>query len=251
MAYRIWSHNCIACGLSLSSSIQKKAMLTKLGCLSGSRFDVKKESTIETSRICSRCATFLPIHYPISWQEYSDISLEVLSCFYYKKPINHLLLQLKFQQKPYISESLAQLCYLLLQRILGEMKGKYILVPVPISRERMKERGYNQAALIAERLGELAEIPCVTDLLERIKNTRRQTEMKSRLERLSNVKDAFRIRDEVYSEYGSAFFYSKEIILFDDVLTTGMTIESAAQPLNALGLSVKALTIASEKHNFR
>lgn len=101
------------------------------------------------------------------------------------------------------------------------------LVPIPLHRRRRAERGYNQAQLLAEALGERLKVPVCTNLLAREKNT---TPLKCQNyeERQNNLKKAFKIvQNDVKL---------KTIILVDDIYTTGSTVDEAALSLRAAGV---------------
>lgn len=97
------------------------------------------------------------------------------------------------------------------------------IIPVPLHPKRYKERGYNQAEVIANGLSEAMGVPVVTDVLLRNINTQTQTK-KSRTERMKNMEGAFSIRNLEKIQKG-------HILLLDDVLTTGATLETCAQTL--------------------
>jgi ComF family protein len=103
------------------------------------------------------------------------------------------------------------------------------LVPVPLSRGRQRERGFNQSTVIAKRLAELWKIPLWTDVLERAQSTRSQTQLTPG-ERLGNVAGAFSAPMEVRSKLRGA-----HLVLVDDVVTTGATLRAAASALFAAG----------------
>jgi ComF family protein len=109
------------------------------------------------------------------------------------------------------------------------------LVPVPLHPLRRRERGYNQAELLARAIGQRMEIP-VLDILRRVRNTTTQTHF-DRKERMKNLSRAFKISsDQSIKE--------SQILLVDDVLTTGSTLDECAKVLLAAGAgSVYALAI--------
>ena len=106
--------------------------------------------------------------------------------------------------------------------------GDY-LVPIPLHRRKLRERGYNQAELIARGLSEVTNIPVRADLVRRKKFTQTQT-MLSLEERKKNLDDAFEVRASDLSE-----IRGKTFILIDDIITTGATIESCGRELRAAG----------------
>ncbi len=110
------------------------------------------------------------------------------------------------------------------------------VVPVPLHPARKRERGFNQAELLAEMLAAHTGIPCAP-VLERIRYTTTQTAF-DRSERMENLHDAFRLRKK-------ADVRGWRVLLIDDVLTTGSTLSECARVLKAQGaLSVHAATAA-------
>ena len=111
-----------------------------------------------------------------------------------------------------------------------------LVVPVPLHPARKRERGFNQAEVIAQLLSERAGLP-MRDALERIRYTTTQTAY-DRGERMENLRDAFRLRKKVDVR-------SSRVLLIDDVLTTGSTLSECARVLKAAGaISVHAATAA-------
>jgi ComF family protein len=120
---------------------------------------------------------------------------------------------------------------------LTEVCGALPLVPVPVHAARERQRGYNQAALLAHALGAGAGLP-VLDLLERGRSTVRQHGL-GKAARLHNLRGAFMMRSGVRAP--------PDVILVDDILTTSATLEACAQVLRAAGAaSVYGFAIARE-----
>ena len=111
-----------------------------------------------------------------------------------------------------------------------------VVVPVPLHATRLRERGYNQAALLARELAQRAELPVNERTLVRKRATAPQVELGAR-ERRENMHDAFGCSDGALAE--------KRVLLIDDVCTTGATLEACAIALRESGAhSVQALTLA-------
>jgi ComF family protein len=111
-----------------------------------------------------------------------------------------------------------------------------LLVPVPLGPKRLKQRGYNQAELLARPLAMAMGVRYAPDALERVRDTRSQVGL-SRTERQDNVRSAFRSK--------AARVRGRTILLVDDVATTGSTLSSCAEALYASGAQdVLALTVA-------
>ena len=104
-----------------------------------------------------------------------------------------------------------------------------VLVPVPLHKRKLRERGYNQSELIARGISQTTGIPIRTDLVRRSKYTQTQTAL-SLEERQKNMEDAF-----VFGFPMSFNVGGKTIIVVDDIVTTGSTIESCAEILKRAG----------------
>ena len=116
------------------------------------------------------------------------------------------------------------------------MTGPVPLVPVPVHRERMRERGYNQAELIARALGAAVGLPAV-DLLERVRPTTKQHRL-DRAARLANLRAAFAVRPRAPPP---------AVIVVDDIMTTTATLEACASVLRAAGVhDVYGFAVARE-----
>ncbi len=114
-----------------------------------------------------------------------------------------------------------------------------VIVPVPLHPSRQRQRGYNQAALLSRELGALLQRPVVEGVLVRIRATAPQVDL-SVQERRKNVRDAFRCTGRDLAEV--------QVLLVDDVCTSGSTLESACAALRESGTSsVWAYTLARAK----
>ena len=126
-----------------------------------------------------------------------------------------------------------------LDGFLAELGGSHtpqLLVPVPCSAQRMRKRGYNQAAILAQKLAQNSLIPVAEDALTREKDTQAMRNMSSS-ERQKNLKKAFHA-------YGNSVRL-KSIMLIDDIYTTGATIDACAGALLEAGAKeVSFLTLA-------
>lgn len=187
--------------------------------------------------ICRECMTFIPFrskdnliiscidkHLNSHPMKYSKANIPVYAACKYEDPLKKALLDLKFYEASYYREFFA---YLLVFVFSDEIKNHDCIIPVPLHKNRKKERGYNQSELIAEKISEITGIELYKDILLREKYTQRQSEMKTESDRAKNVSDVFFC--ESYEK-----ILNKKILLLDDVLTSGSTMCYAA---NALLLS--------------
>lgn len=162
----------------------------------------------------------------------------VTACFFFAKTgkVQNLIHQLKYKGNKEAGIFLGQQ--------IGEsikeaplFQGIDYLIPVPLHPKREKKRGYNQSLMIAQGINEVTGIPVGDQFLVRAVYTETQTK-KSAEERFKNVKDIFEL-------YQAEKLEGKHILLIDDVLTTGATLESCAHKLeNIPGIIISAATAA-------
>jgi ComF family protein len=112
--------------------------------------------------------------------------------------------------------------------------GRRVVAPVPTTVERVRSRGYNQAALLARRVAQVCRLPLVAPL-QRVRAGRSQTRLSPR-ERAENVRGVFR---PVAGDDGD--LSGADVLLVDDVLTTGATASEAATALSEMGASTVTL----------
>ena len=114
-----------------------------------------------------------------------------------------------------------------------------VLIPVPLHPHRLRERGYNQSALITRELGTLVNLPVLEHSLVRLKDTPAQARTANVKVRRDNVAGAFACLDRKLKD--------KQVLLIDDVCTTGATLDSSANALRKVGVaSIWGLTVARE-----
>ncbi len=112
-----------------------------------------------------------------------------------------------------------------------------MIIPLPLFAEREKKRGYNQATQIAIGLSLQLKIPVVEDVIIRIKKTATQTH-KSRIQRWKNMESTFEIREPLR-------IIGKHVLLVDDVVTTGASLEACARVLqNVPGVKISIACLA-------
>lgn len=184
--------------------------------------------------ICKRCG--IPLKTQTTNCNCSEVftHLDSLRSFaYYEESIRTAIKQFKFNRDFALSKSLA--IYLINLYNGYKIEGDTV-IPVPLNPNRLRERGFNQAALLAKVFAKEVELPCETQALFRKKNTRSQVGL-SRKARLMNVNTAFIANPPLVE--------GKHIILIDDVSTTGATLEACAKALKFAGAkTVNGLTVA-------
>lgn len=186
--------------------------------------------------VCQRCG--LPLRGRDSCrgcQEWRDLD-GLRSLFRFEGVARRAVHSLKYENLKALARPLAELMavYLRQNPVPAEL-----IVPVPLHRRRLRERGYNQSALVAQELGRLCDISVTERVLMRSRYTPPQMEAASAELRRRNVSGAFACRGDGVRQ--------RDVLLIDDVCTTGATLESCAAALKAGGaISVWALTIARE-----
>ena len=179
---------------------------------------------------CDHCARVVPASVPRCGE-----CLRTASAFDaciagadYADPWDQLIAGFKFHQK---TELAAVLCELVARAVVGSGREPrpQLLVPVPLSNERLRERGYNQAWELARRLGRRFDIAARVDLLQRSRDTPHQIGM-TRAERERNLRDAFWLEPRQRHRLQGA-----HVALIDDVFTTGDTAHAAALALKRAG----------------
>jgi len=201
------------------------------------------------SMLCIRCIAGLPetnfsVHAgnPIEKMLWGRIPLAGATATYYfskESLIQHLVHQFKYKGNKDLG----------LQ--LGRLLGKYLvqsdrfnaeaLVPLPLFEVKEKRRGYNQATVLCDGIAEIMKIPVLKNAVSRPQHTDTQTK-KGRLERWQNMEGKFVLQDE-------KAIADKHLLLVDDVITTGATLEACGTELlkgNNVKLSIATLCVASD-----
>jgi ComF family protein len=163
-------------------------------------------------------------------------SIPVYSLGEYQDPLRTLILA-KHRSRACVAHELG---LLLAEHHCFEKIACDVLVPIPLHRWRKARRGYNQAMVMAKALGDKRNI-MVIDLLRRSKNTKFQADL-SLQERAENVRGVFEL---TLFENQREAFEGKNIVLIDDLVTTGSTLKEAAKVIKMLKpASITALVVA-------
>lgn len=184
--------------------------------------------------VCKSCRTSLPVFNRDERQKNLPGLDSCTSLLEYKGNVRQSILRYKFNGLSFYSSVYTDLMITRLDR--EEYVCDYVTW-VPLSRKRLRNRGYDQAKLLSEEFATRAGLPC-EELLKKVRNTAPQSGTGSRVERKSNIKDAYRTVQEEK-------IIGKTILLVDDIVTTGATLSECAQALKRAGANqVRALTLA-------
>ena len=200
--------------------------------------------------ICLNCLYTLPKIEPHHKKEieqifWGKIDIERAASFmYYRKgsPYNALMHKLKYKDVPEVGTRLAEMAAKELMDS-GFFNGITRIVPLPLSKKKLRKRGYNQSEYIAMGLSNITGISVDTSLVKRDIANETQTH-KNRDERWENVKDIFSVN-------GNFSLEDEHVLLVDDILTTGATICSCAATLQKeRGCKISIFTLAYTYNGF-
>lgn len=155
-------------------------------------------------------------------------------CAPYSGALRTALHRYKFCDRTDLAASFALMLSTQLRRV--SLTDFQAVVPVPLSKERLKQRGYNQSELIARLVAKEFHVPCISNALIRTRNTQQQA-MLHKGQRSKNVRGAFALRD-------ADALRDMRVLLVDDIFTTGATMREAAKILSVSAETVIACAIA-------
>ncbi|MBI4120812.1 MAG: ComF family protein [Parcubacteria group bacterium] len=199
----------------------------------------------EGSIVCDECFPELP-PAPQNWSRRPS-GLPIEAVFDYRDPtVRRGIWLWKYKGRRDILNIFARALYDQLLQDLGDQalfsgNAPFLLVPIPLAFWRRRMRGFNQTEMLAQVLASLdngGSFIYTPEILKKTRGTEPQTSLMERAARLRNIKDCFCVtKPELVT--------GKNIILLDDVYTTGTTLEGAAKTLRAAGAKkVRAYTIA-------
>jgi len=162
--------------------------------------------------------------------------VRIWSCCIYEGIIKDAILRFKYSENlylvPFFKEVMAKFIKNNIDKDIAD-----VIIPVPLFSSRLREKGFNQSKILADIVKEILNKPILLNALKKVKSTKPQQEL-NRQERLSNLSGAF-------SVFNSKEIKNKNILLIDDVLTTGATLNECARVLKeVLCKEVFALTVA-------
>lgn len=200
--------------------------------------------------ICSVCM----LHLPRTTYQFTPDDNPMAQLFWHLTPVERaaslifyephsetaqIVYQLKYGNRPDIGEDMGRLMAVEMQ--YGRFfDGIDVLVPVPLSSKRLRQRGYNQSEQLASGIREITGLPVITKAIKRKKFVQSQTQLR-RHERQENVSDMFQLKDET-------LLRNKHILLIDDICTTGATLTACIDVIKRIeGIRISVLTFGFTK----
>ncbi len=222
-------------------------------CINCGRVLVERDNCGKRTRelqICTSCLCKLPVRvenerwFPCLSEPYEEDPIpdfSVWALFHYEMPVTLLVKRLKFFSEIYCGQLLADL--------MGREFPKNTpvkwdaVVPVPLSEKRLRKRGYNQAEVLAKGISNHLRIPLCNNVIRKVRHTNQQSRYKEPEERRKNVEGAYAIEE-------SWDITGWNILLVDDILTTGSTLHEAAKVLFENGAAtVVGVVCATHREN--
>jgi len=194
--------------------------------------------------ICNKCRARLKSEFKFEMDDYTeDVQKNFNEHYYffkYENLIRQQILDLKFHEKPYVYKTIM---YFLKEnkKDLKNLEKYDIIIVVPVSISRKKERGYNQSTILAKEISRIIERPFIENVLYKIKNTVPQSTL-NKEQREQNAKGVYKVNN-------IQKIYNKKILIFDDIYTTGSTLNECAKVLIEQGIKkeqIGVMTIAKD-----
>lgn len=150
----------------------------------------------------------------------------IISAVCYNKIIAKTIFEFKYNEKTFLSKLLSRLLVNSLNKLVDEERITIdYIIPIPIHIKKLRKRGFNQSLLLVKDLSKITNIPYIADLLIKSTYTTSQTTL-TYFERKRNVKSTFRFNEKYKND-----IINKNILIVDDVITTGSTINECAKIL--------------------
>lgn len=218
---------CFSCGRE--NSYICPACLEKIEINNHSRCFVcgKRSPGNRTCQECGRKTNLTGVFIASSWDN---------------QTLRQLIYEYKYRFVKDLAKPLSQIIirYLETNKLTSCPTNELVFVPVPLHRQRLQWRGFNQAELLIKEVADYFEAP-LAQLLERTRDTQPQVEIKKRQERKNNIKEAFLLAKNVASLRTKGLVFDnlpllkeKIVIIVDDISTTGSTLEECAATLKPL-----------------
>ena len=222
---------CCSCHQNLSASEKENGLCSI--CFS--------KILIHTTLFCAICRARLPENKKVC---HKNSSFTLGAATDYEVAARNLIHALKYRKWSRLQTTAAKILIPYLQNLTfkkSDRFSKYLVIPIPLHKNREQSRGFNQSKLIAEIISNQLKLPLITGVLVRVKDTKTQTDFKDWEQRTKNVSGAFQIAKPDLVK-------GKNLILVDDVYTSGSTINEAVQILRAAGAKkITAIVLAKTK----
>lgn len=192
----------------------------------------KQELPYNSGNVCEVCGINIPSAGRCVRCNGKKVYEMARAPFLYDGAIKKIIHNFKYNNAKYLFKPMA--------KYMTDCYNKFnmqadVIVPIPLFKKRLKERGYNQAFKLGEEIGKVLNLPIINGL-ERIKDTPTQTTLDFK-DRKNNVKGAFKALDKT--------FKGKNVLLIDDVYTSGATLKEACKVLKSSGANkIYVLTLA-------
>ena len=193
---------------------------------------------LEGGYLCKECEKLLRLYEISSIKNIKNDNIQMMNIWKYEDLIRKLILQFKFNNKSYLYKTFCEFI-VKNKKIFDFIKSYDIIIPVPMHRKKLKLRGYNQSELIAREIAKKAKIDIDTNILIKIKNNKVQSTLDKK-EREENTKN-------VYKLINQEKIYNKNVLIFDDIFTTGATINSCINEIRKAKVKkIGILTLAKD-----
>ena len=180
---------------------------------------------VSTNWICNKCKNKIKSQHEFIIENYKNNTSffdEHIYMFCYSGKIREAILNYKFNEKSYIYHMFLAILKNNKKK-LDEIKKYDIIMPVPISRKRLKLRGYNQSDIFAKELAKLYNINYDNKIIFKVKDNPAQSEL-NKYERINNVKNVYKIKNTIKIK-------NKNVLVVDDIFTTGNTVNEVSKIL--------------------
>lgn len=210
---------CLSCQAHLEKEEEQKILIC-VKC-------IKKLKT-RSGFVCSKCDKRIPKTVKLGNKSRCCNQIVLIASGYYEGVLRDIIFSLKYKKLTSAKSSLKYIIKSHLNKNTKDALKKFIIIPIPLYSSKERERGFNQARLISEILSEIAGTNILLNNLVRIKDTKPQVDMKSHKERGENIQNAFIVTNKESIK-------GKNIILVDDVFTSGSTMREAVSTLKKTG----------------
>lgn len=189
--------------------------------------------------LCEECKNDLNKISKVTIDKYNNRNFSNhIYMFKYKELVREKLIEYKFNNQPYYYKTFTKI-FIKNKKMYDILKTYDIIIPVPLNNIRKRQRGYNQTELIAKELVKSFKNLEYMNILIKTKNTVPQSTL-NKQQRQKNLKNAYKLKENTRIN-------NKNILLFDDIYTTGTTANECAKILKTLGKNkISVLSIAKD-----